>query len=159
MKHEDWCPPYTTLLQFVALITMNTRIGNVRPSLKDLHDRVVVSAADKWKGLGVQLLPQSDLEQLLQVIETDHPRDAINCCKRVLEKWLDTSDATWSQLIRALRSPSIQLDYLAGQLEQMMIEECELLCIILINACIFSITRVVLHYSLYCGLIKNQRSA
>ena len=104
---------------------MNSRKGSIRPSLKDLHDHVVIGAADKWKGLGVQLLPQSGQEQLLQVIGTDHPHDVISCCKRVLEKWLDTSDATWNQLIRALRNPSVQLDYLAGQLEQMMIIECE----------------------------------
>ena len=33
--------------------------------------------------------------------------------------------ATWNQLIKALRSPNIQLDYLASQLEQMLNTECK----------------------------------
>ena len=32
-------------------------------------------------------------------------------------------DATWNQLIKALKSPSVQTNYLAGQLEQMLITE------------------------------------
>ena len=44
----------------------------------------------------------------------------------VFKKWLDTtSDATWNKLIRALKSPGVQLDYFAGQLEQMMTTECK----------------------------------
>ena len=93
--------------------------------MKDLHDHVLLEVADKWRDLGVQLLAP-DHQGVLKVIAADHPRDVVSCCKCVLEKWLDTTaDATWSQLIRALRSPSIQLDYLAGQLEQILIKECE----------------------------------
>ena len=78
--------------------------------------------ADKWKDFGVQLL-RSDQEKLLDIIAADHPYDVVSCCKCVLKKWLETTtDATWNQLIKALRSPSIQLDYLAGQLEQMNTE-------------------------------------
>ena len=32
-------------------------------------------------------------------------------------------DATWNQLIKALKSPSVQINYFAGQLEQMLITE------------------------------------
>ena len=102
------------------------RIGSDRPSLNDLYDHVVIKAADKWKDLGVNLLPQSDQERMLKVIAADNPRDVVSCCKCVLEKWLDTTtDATWNQLIKTLRIPSIQLDYLAGQLEQILITECK----------------------------------
>ena len=109
----------------VMIIMMNIiRIGSDRSLL---YEHVVIKAADKWKDLGVQLLPQSDQEKMLKVIAADHPRDVVSCCKCVLEKWLDTTaDATWSQLIRALRSPNIQLDHLACQLEQMLITECEI---------------------------------
>ena len=81
---------------------------------------MVLEVADKWRELGVQLLLPSH-QRILKVLAKDHPHDAATCCKRVLEKWLDTTtDATWNELIRALRSPSIQLDYLAGQLEEQM---------------------------------------
>ena len=68
---------------------------------------------------------------MLDIIAADNPRDVVRCCKCVFKKWLETtSDATWNELIRALRSPSVQLDYFASQLEQKMITECEI-CIIM----------------------------
>ena len=89
---------------------------------------MVYNAAIKWRDLGVQLL-RPDQEKMLDIIAADHPHDVVSCCKSVLKKWLDTtSDATWNEFIRALRSPGVQLDYLAGQLEQMMITKCEPLC-------------------------------
>ena len=76
--------------------------------------------AHKWKDLGLQLL-RSDQTNVLNIIAVDHPHDAMSCCKCVLQKWLDTTtDATWNQLIGALKSPSVQLDYIANQLEQKM---------------------------------------
>ena len=87
---------------------------------------MVNRVADKWRDLGVQLLPRLGQERMLDIIAADHPHDVVSYCKRVLEKWLDTAtDATWNELIRALRSPSIQLHYFAGQLEQMLIPECK----------------------------------
>ena len=77
-----------------------------------------MKVAHKWKDLGLQLL-QSDQANMLNITEANHPHDVESCCKCVLEKWLDAStDATWNQLIGALKSPSIQLDYVANQLEQ-----------------------------------------
>ena len=101
-------------------------IGNDSPTLKDLYDHMVNNVADKWRDLGTQLL-LPDQEKMLDIIAADHPRDVVSCCKCVLKKWLDTtSDATWNELIRALRSPSVQLGYLTGQLEQMMMRECKI---------------------------------
>ena len=100
-------------------------IGSDRPSLRDLHDYVLLDVAEKWRDFGVQLL-RPDQEKMLGIIAADHPQDAVSCCKCVLKKWLDTTtDATWNELIRALKRPSVQLDYLAGQLEQKLIIECK----------------------------------
>ena len=79
-----------------------------------------VAGLGKWKDLGVQLLPP----ETVGTIEQNHPQNVVSCCKRVLEEWRETTtDPTWNQLIRALRSPSVQLNHLAGQLEQMLITE------------------------------------
>ena len=94
-------------------------IGSDRPSLRSLHDHVVNSVAGKWKDLGVQLLPP----EMIDIIAADHPHNVVSCCQCVLKKWLDTTSATWNQLIKALRSPSVQMDYFAGQLEQMLITQ------------------------------------
>ena len=88
--------------------------------MKALHDHVVNSVAGKWKDLGVQLLPP----EMVDIIAADHPHDVVSCCKCVLKKWRETAtDATWNQLINVLRSSSVQMDYFAGQLEQMLILE------------------------------------
>ena len=103
---------------FIIRVNIDCIIGSNRPSLRSLHDYVVNSVAGKWKDLGVQLLPP----EMVDIIAADHPHDVVSCGKCVLKKWLNTTtDATWNQLIKALRSPSVQLDYLAGQLEQMLI--------------------------------------
>ena len=99
--------------------------GSDRPTLRQLHKHVMLEAALKWKYLGVQLL-QDDQLIVLDVIEKDHPNDAVSCCEHVLDTWLmNTPDASWNQLISALRSPTVQLDSLADQLEQMMSMECK----------------------------------
>ena len=101
-------------------------VGSDRPSLRELYNHVVINAADKWRDLGVQLLRPGQ-ERMLDIIATDHPHDVVSCCKCVLKKWLDTTnDATWNELIRALRSPSVQLDYEAGQVEQIMYTKCKI---------------------------------
>ena len=56
------------------------------------------------------LLPQH--QGILDIIAKDHPSDTLTCCKRMLKKWLETTtDATWNQLLSALRSPIVQLGY------------------------------------------------
>ena len=101
-------------------------IGSDRPSLRELYNHVVINVADKWRDLGVQLMRPGQ-ERMLDIIAADHPHDVVSCCKCVLKKWLDTTtDATWNELIRALRSPTIQLDYEADRLEQILIVECKI---------------------------------
>ena len=108
------------------VIRLYIRTGNDRPSLKDLYDHVMMKVADRWKDLGVQLL-RSDQEKMINIIEADYPHNTVKCCKRIFEKWLDTTeDATWNMLIKALRSPSVQLNYLAGQLKKMLITESKI---------------------------------
>jgi len=87
---------------------------------------VVSKVAHKWKDLGVQLL-KPDQQEWLSIIESDHPQDSMKCCKCVLKKWLDSNDdATWNQLTTALRSPSVELDYLANHIAHIMIHTvCE----------------------------------
>lgn len=92
-----------------------------RPTLKDLYNHVVQESSVKWRDIGVQLLnPPSD--SVLDIIEKDNPRDIRGCCKYVLQKWLNKNpDASWDQLLEALRSPSVELDYLAEQIEHKLI--------------------------------------
>ena len=98
-------------------------VGSDQPRLRDLYEHVVKEAAYKWRHLRVELLPYQLNE--LDIIDANWPHDAVRCCMNVFQKWLEyTANASWDQLIRALRS--VQLDSLAVQLEQMIIREGEL---------------------------------
>ena len=56
----------------------------------------------QWRDLGLELV---DSNNVLKVIETDHPNDVNTCCRMMFEKWLEkTPDASWSQLITALNN-------------------------------------------------------
>ena len=71
----------------------------------------------KWRDIGVQLIDSNDLN----TIEANHPQDVEKCCKCMLEKWLETTNATWNKLINALRTPCVALTYLADQIEHKLI--------------------------------------
>ena len=97
-------------------------VGSDRPTLKDLHEHVVKEAALKWKDLGSELYQRYIV---LDSIKLSSPPDAVQCCMHVFQRWLDTNiDASWNQLIRALKR--VQLYGLADRLEQMIIREGEL---------------------------------
>lgn len=126
-KHSVPINPTGISNNFMVFYMSNVYTGSDRPSLKDLYDHVVPKVADKWEDLGVQLL-RPDQEKMLDVIAADSSHDVVSCCKRVLKKWLETStNATWNELIRALRRPSMELDRLANQLERMLSIECKIL--------------------------------
>ena len=103
-------------------------LGNDRPSLKDLHNHVVQRVAERWRDVGVQLL-NTTTESMLGIIEKDHPQDVMGCCKCMFQYWLDTRpDASWNQLLEALRSPSVQLNSLAMLVEHKIIKQCKKSC-------------------------------
>ena len=95
-------------------------IGSDRPLIEDLYN-ISVSIAAKWKEIEVQLLPPG---QNVDVMEAGNCSDPITCCKRVFDKWLEVGAyATWGQLIRALRDPSVNLTHYANHLEQMLLQQ------------------------------------
>ena len=99
--------------------------GSDRPKLKDLCRHVVKQAAHKWRDLGELL----ELESYkMEMTAFNHSHDIDMCCMDVLMTWLDTTpNASWNQLIRALRS--VQLNYLADQLEEMLSIKCKIYCV------------------------------
>ena len=90
------------------------------------------SVARNWREVGFRLL-RSDQTYQLGIIEANYPQDDVRCCKRVFETWLESSvDATWNQLIEALRCPSVQFKYLASELEQRLKPECKIIAMYLL---------------------------
>jgi len=97
-----------------------------RPFPKDLQNHVVPGAAIKWKYIGTQLFDPTSGD-MLDIIEKECQNDIKRCCICMLDKWLDkTPDASWNQVLAALRTPSVELNYLADQIEQKLLKEkCE----------------------------------
>ena len=89
-----------------------------KPLLKDLHNIVVPKVANKWYGLGIQLLDQKQLPKL-DGIRTTYSNDQEGGCVEMLKYWLDvTPEATWDNLLCALRAPGLQLLSIAVDLEE-----------------------------------------
>ena len=99
-------------------------IENDRPDRRDLSAYVVNSVATDWKALGEMLLNPDLVEKRhLEIIEANSPEDVIKCCKRMFKKWLETDkDASWKKLIAALQSPGVQLNYLAENIQKMVLK-------------------------------------
>ena len=77
--------------------------GNRKPEVSELHKHIVPKYAARWRDLGVQLkIPEHHLNTIA-VNNTNHPSYSEQCCKAVLEKWMDiTHNATWNMLHLAI---------------------------------------------------------
>jgi len=85
---------------------------------------VVKQVAVKWKETGVELLNPDPLQ--LDIIEANNPNDIEKCCKQMFDKWLTSKcDANWDQLIKALKSPSVDLPIVANHIAHMLKKEGE----------------------------------
>ena len=94
---------------------------NSRPTKKKLLDHVVPYVSSRWYTLGVKLL-REDQESHLDVIKLNHTGDNQMCCIQMFSYWLSSNtDATWKQLIEALRSPAVDLSVVAAKIEKMLI--------------------------------------
>ena len=89
-----------------------------KPLLKDLHNFVVPRVANKWYELGIQLLNESQLPRLngiRAVYANDHQRG----CVEMLQHWLNiTPEASWDNLIHALRAPHLELLAIADDIKK-----------------------------------------
>ena len=75
--------------------------------------------APNWYDLGIQLL-REDQEPHLDVINANHSHDKVKSCKEMFWLWLKSHpNASWHQLIEALKSPAIQLHSVAADIERM----------------------------------------
>ena len=74
--------------------------------------------SSKWHDLGLELLEQED-EDDLEEIRNNNPNNESECCKKMFQLWLRKyGNATWLQLIQALKE--VDLNTLAGKIEGML---------------------------------------
>ena len=92
---------------------------NSKPTKRKILDHVVPHVTPRWYVLGVKLLKE-DQESHLDVLKLNHAGDNKMCCMEMFWYWLNTNtDASWQQLIEALRSPAVELPVVAADLEKM----------------------------------------
>ena len=73
--------------------------------------------ATKWYELGVELLDEKE-EFKLDIIESNCDKDVKKSCLEMFRLWLRTnSDANWWQIVKALKSPGVDLKSVADDLE------------------------------------------
>ena len=57
-----------------------------------------------WYDLGIELLPEEDIQHQLGIIKINNSTDNKECCRRMFEHWLQVDDAaSWDKLIEGLR--------------------------------------------------------
>ena len=111
----------------------NIHTGQDRPALKLLNKHVRKRVSSKWHDLGLELLEQEDEEKLSE-IKINNPNDADECCKEMFQLWLrKCTNATWKQLIQALKE--VELNSLAAAIEGMLMPSKEIVCAS-VGACI-----------------------
>ena len=107
-------------------VHMYVHTGHDRPALKLLNKHVRKEVSSKWHDLGLELLEQED-EERLNEIESNNPNDVGKCCKEMFQLWLrKCTNATWNQLIQALKE--VELNNLATTIEGMLIPTEEIVC-------------------------------
>ena len=77
--------------------------------------------AEQWFDIGLELLEPED-EPQLRIVRSSK-LGTIECCAEMLELWIDRqANATWNQLIKALRAPGIEMYSVASTIKNMLIE-------------------------------------
>ena len=93
-----------------------------------MSNYVVPEVGFKWFLLGFQLLDEQYV-RILYTIRADH-KTAEDSCIEMLDEWLRTDvHASWNKLIEGLKSPSVKLNDVAGQLQHMLLGKSKHVCI------------------------------
>ena len=78
-----------------------------------------------WYNIGLNLLNEEDAHKL-NLIKINCKENTSECCREVLKLWLRKQPkANWDQLIGALKSDSVGLDYVASKIEGKLIDSAD----------------------------------
>ena len=88
-----------------------------KPTIKVLQGaKIIGDMGSKWYELGIALLDDDQLTQLKTI--RNNNGEATRCCTEMLMYWLEThSNATWKDLVEALKSPGVELNDVATMVE------------------------------------------
>ena len=93
-------------------------IDSSKPLLKDLYNIVIPKVANDWYDLAIQLFDESQLPRLDEIRST-YSNNRREGCVEMLKYWLKiTPEASWDNLIHALRAPGLELLAIADDVEK-----------------------------------------
>ena len=85
-----------------------------------MHNILIPKIANNWYEVGIQLFKNSQLPKLDE-IQATYSTDRRGGCIKMLNYWLQiTPEATWEDLICALRKPGLELFSLADYVEKIV---------------------------------------
>ena len=93
----------------MSIVVCTLIVGKEKATVKDIENLVVPKCAPQWEKLGRLL----NVDQAsINIIQTDCSKDCVECCSRLLEKWLEQNTCnttTWETLIKAIDDLPIDL--------------------------------------------------
>jgi len=88
------------------------------PNTRQLLLFVIPDVATKWYEVGVMLLKPEQEKQLHQ-IKSNYGNDVKKCCLEMFSYWRQTHpEANWHNLVAALKSPGVELQVVAADIEK-----------------------------------------
>ena len=74
--------------------------------------------APSWYEIGAVLLEVEE-ESELKLIQANNGSDKKRCCLCMLQYWMEAHpEATWHHLIAALKSPGVDLSFIASEIKK-----------------------------------------
>ena len=92
-------------------------MADSKPTLKMLQRHVIPHVASKWFQLGLELFDEKE-EHLLNNIKSTQKENDDKCLEMFCVWTMSHSDATWSQIVEALKSPGVYLVAVTDELEK-----------------------------------------
>ena len=89
---------HNTCVHYACDVTGRPNMKQLREVMRIENIKIITS----WRELGLELLVSNNA---LAVIKANNPNNVTACCSEMFDKWLNrTPDASWSQLVTALRN-------------------------------------------------------
>lgn len=108
-------------MPFLINMFVFSTIVHSKPTIKVLLNSNIISAiGPKWYELGILLLDDDQVTEL-DNIETNKS-EVSRCCTAMFMYWLKShSNATWCDLVEALKAPAVALNNVATMVKEMLI--------------------------------------
>ena len=105
-------------------VPLYVKTGSDTPALKYLNRHVIIPIASKWYEVGLELMEVEDENELDTIQDEPSVKDNVERTKRMFKHWRNRKpDATWNDLLEALKSPAIGLNTIALEIEGLLLPE------------------------------------